>query len=443
MEELVLKVGSTQVHLSGVGIVAPVKGCRRNLPKNSGQTCVEKIEVILHGMPEVVDDWLKMIEALFSQVNLGEQAILSLTPATNLQQYESKVISGRLELIGKGSMDLKRGGMGVSLELIRENFWEGIGDWVPLSNIHGTNIIHGIRIDNEYSENEVCFNYATINGVDIDGEVPAPATVIIKHEDLTNTAPFGNILVSNEIISNMLPGDTYIDGSQGSSLLNWGVVMNADTSNGAYGLVQWSVTIPLKIVQFNIDDAIAGRIAGRLVRPVLRMKDFVTTNDYWIRCKVSQGDAVEYSRWQKIEVNKKMVILPAMHIPPRDLRSTELVDVLFAFEAQRNVSGSHVLTIDDIDFLPLDGYRHYYNLGDYGLTWNETLYDEITNDLIYSIPGGYEKRILSHQATGKGIWLMPGKDQCIRVKWDTSSGLSIPKQQMKLMLRYRPRRINI
>jgi len=91
---------------------------------------------------------------------------------------------------------------------------------------------------------------------------------------------------------------------------------------------------------------------------------------------------VEYSRWQKIEVNKKMVILPAMHIPPRDLRSTELVDVLFAFEAQRNVSGSHVLTIDDIDFLPLDGYRHYYNLGDYGLTWNETLYDEITNDLI-------------------------------------------------------------
>ncbi|MDO9088008.1 MAG: hypothetical protein Q7U53_17510 [Anaerolineaceae bacterium] len=443
MEELVLKVGSTQVHLSGVGIVAPVKGCRRSLPKGSGQTCIEKIEVILHGMPEVVDDWLKMMEALFSRVNLGEQAILSLTPVANLQEYESKVISGRLELLGKGTMDLKRGGMGVSLELIRENFWEGIGDWVPLSNIHGTNIINGLRIDNEYSENDTCFNYATINGEDIDGEVPAPATVIIKHEDLTNTAPFGNILVSNEIISTMLPGDTFIDGSQGSSLLNWGAVMNADASNGIYGLVQWDVTIPLKIVQFNIDNAIAGRIAGRLVRPVLRMKDFVTTNDYWIRCKVSQGDAVEYSRWQKIEVNKKMVILPAMHIPPRDLKSTELVDVLFAFEAQRNVSGSHVLTIDDIDFLPLDGYRHYYNLGDYGLAWNETLYDEIMNDLIYSIPGGYEKRILSHQATGKGIWLMPGKDQCIRVKWDTSSGNCITKQQMKLMLRYRPRRINI
>lgn len=443
MEELVLRVGSTQVHLSGVGIVAPVKGCRRSLPKNSGQTCVEKIEVILHGMPEVVDDWLKMMEALFSRINLGEQATLSLTPATNLHCYESKVISGRLELMGKGTMDLKRGGMGVSLELIRENFWEGSEVTVPLSNNHGTDIINGLRIDNQYSVNDGCYNFATIDGEDIDGEVPAPATVIIKHEDLTNTTPFGNILVSNEIISTMLPGDTYIDGSQGSSLLNWGVVMNADTSNGAYGMVQWSVTIPIKIVQFNIDDAIAARIGGRLVRPVLRMKEFVTTNDYWIRCNVSQGDAVEYTRWQKIVVNKKMVILPAVHVPPRDLKSTQIVDVIFAFEAQRNVAGSHVLTIDDIDFLPVDGYRHYYNLGTYGLVWNETLYDEIMNDLIFSTRGGTDIRALTHQATGKGIWLMPGKDQCIRVKWDTSSGECIPKQQMKLMLRYRPRRINI
>jgi len=443
MEKLLIKVGTTQINLSGAGIVAPVMGCRRQPCKRGGESCEENINVILHGLPDVLDDWIKMVEALFSRVDLGEQAFIYLQPAATLQEYESKIISARIELAGHGTSDMKRGSLGVNLTITRDNIWEGSEVTVPLSNVHGTDIINGLRIDNEYSTYDGCYNYASIDGEDIDGEVPAPATVIIKHEDLTNTAPFGNILVSNEIISTMLPGDTFIDGSQGSSLLNWGVVMNADTSNGAYGLVQWAVTIPIKIVQFNIDDQIAARFAGRLVRPVLRMKDNVTTNDYWIRCKVSQGDAVEYSRWQKIEAYEKMIILPAVHIPPRDLKSTQIVDVLFAFEAQRNVSGSHVLSIDDIDFLPVDGFRHYYNLGDYGLAWNETLYDEMMNDLIYSIPGGYEKRILSHQATGKGIWLMPGKDQCIRVKWDTSSGNCIPKQQMKLMLRYRPRRINI
>ena len=110
MEELVLVVGSTQVHLSGAGIVAPVKGCRRNQPKEAGENVVEHLDVVLHGLPTVVDDWLKMIEGLFSRVTLGEQATLTLKAATGLASYESKVVGGRVELLGRGSMDLRRGG---------------------------------------------------------------------------------------------------------------------------------------------------------------------------------------------------------------------------------------------------------------------------------------------------------------------------------------------
>ena len=119
MEELMLQVGSTQVHLSGAGIVAPVKGCRRNQPKEVGDNIQEHLDVVLHGLPAVVDDWLKMIEGLFSRVSLGEQATLTLKAATGLASYESKVVGGRVELLGRGSMDLKRGGLGVAV------FWSG------------------------------------------------------------------------------------------------------------------------------------------------------------------------------------------------------------------------------------------------------------------------------------------------------------------------------
>jgi len=253
MEELVLSVGSTQVHLSGAGIVAPVKGCRRNKPKEVGENVEEKLDVVLHGLPAVVDDWLKMIEGLFSRVTLGEQATLSLKAAAGLASYESKVVGGRVELLGRGSMDLKRGGLGVAVYVQRLNYWEGDVVAVPLSNPHGTDVIDGLQHENEFSLSGY-FNFANINGADIDGEVPAPAIVKIKHDDLSDTNLLANVLVSQEVVYNLLPGDTFLEGAMGDSVLNWGVVMSSTASSGAYGLVQWDQTIALRIVWFLIPE---------------------------------------------------------------------------------------------------------------------------------------------------------------------------------------------
>lgn len=443
MEELVLKVGSTQVHLSGVGIVAPVKGCRRNPAKDQGETCEEKIDVILHGLPDVLDDWLKMVEALFSRVSLGESASISIQPAANLQSYESKIISASLELLGKGTMDLKRGGMGACLVIVRDNIWEGEEVPVPISNINGTKVTSGLTMHNQYDPGNVMVNYATIDGVDIDGEIPAPAAVKITNTDMVVLKSLADIIVSNEIIYNLETGDHWLDGSQASSQLNYGVVMNADASCGAYCLVQWESTNALQIVSWVISNERAARFAGRNVRPIMRMHNWVTTDDYWIRCKVRQGDAIEYSRWQKIKSFEKMQILPAVHIPPRDLKSSQISGVIFALEVQRNVAGSHSLAIDDIDILPVDGYRHYFVMGDIGLLANETLVDELSGDLIYSISGNGLYRSLTHQAAGKGIWLMPGENQCIRIKFSNNNHNCVPSQKLALQLSYRPRRKNI
>lgn len=443
MDKLVIKIGSTQVHLSGSGIVAPVKGCRRNPCKDQGESVLEKIDVMLHGLPEVLDDWIKMIEALFSRVDLGEQGLLILKTAATVQEYESKIFSVKLELAGLGSADLKRGSLGVIISIVRDNVWEGLEVTVPLSNGYGTDVIDGLRLDNQYHANTSKMNHANISGADIDGEIPAPAIVKIKHEDGADLNLISNIIVSLDIISNLLPGDTFLEGSLANSSLNYGAVTNSAASQGAYGLVQWESTSALKLVSWGISDLAGGRFAGRLVRPVLRMHDKITTADYWLRIKVNQGEAAEYTRWQKVVPNKKMMVFPAIHIPAKNLQSAEIWGVTVALEGQRQLSGTHVLTIDDIDLFPVDGFRHYYHLGNRGIQYGETLVDDPENDLIYSISFGFQNRLLTHQATGKGIWLMPGEDQCIRVKWDRNNADCNPNQHIKLSMSYRPRRINL
>lgn len=431
------------MHLSGAGIVAPVKGCRRNQPKEQGTNIVERLDVVLHGLPEVVDDWLKKIEALFSQIDLGEQAVLILKAAAGLGSYESRVVGGRIELLGRGSMDLKRGGLGVAVYLERLNYWEGETIQVPLSNPHGTDVINGLVLDNQYSLVDGKVNFAIISGDDVEGEIPAPATIKIKNSELPPTAWLSDIILSQDVVNNLQAGDHWVEGGHADSVWNYGAVMEPAASGGMFVLVEWFIPDATQLISWGINSERAARFAGQLVRPVMRLHTEVASSDYWIRCKVKQGEALEYSRWQKIKPRVKMQILAALHVPPKDLKSAEMFGVMFALEIQRNVSGSHSLAIDDIDLFPMDGYRHYSPLGDSGLSPSSTLVDESDQDLIYSISGDAQLRNLTHQATGKGIWLMPGKDQTIRIKFDNQNRNCDPNQRISLQMSYRPRRINL
>jgi len=339
--------------------------------------------VMLHGLPDAIDNWIKLMEGLFSQIDLGEQASLSLQPAEGLDTYESKIISGKIDLLGNGTSDLKRGSMGIRLELVRDNYWEGAEVSIPLSNPHGTNVTTGLVVDNQYHVASGKYNYALVNGSAIEGEIPSPATVKIKNNDPSYGYSLGKIVVGQEAAYDLQPGDTWLEGSLASSGMMYGSVADAAASNGAYGLVQWSGTIGYEILYWVMQEEVAARFAGKLVRPVLRMFNTITTDDYWIRVVVKQGDAVEKTRWQKIELYKKLQVLPAVHIPPKDLKSAEMSDVRICIEMQRNATGTHTFTIDDIDLIPIDGYREYAGLGTNGLMFAETLVDEPVLDLIY------------------------------------------------------------
>ena len=68
MFSLKIEVENSEVVLFGPDIVDPVKGARRRPCSQLNNLVEEKIEVILHGAPGTIDSWLRMVEALFSQM---------------------------------------------------------------------------------------------------------------------------------------------------------------------------------------------------------------------------------------------------------------------------------------------------------------------------------------------------------------------------------------
>jgi hypothetical protein len=446
MESLMLSVGSRQVQLFGDGIEVPVKGCRRTTGKvieDGSQLRVEEIEVVLHGLPAEIDEWLRKIEALFSRINLGEQAVLYIQPVKGMDIYQSRVESGKLELLRNGTSDLKRGGMGVKLELLRDNFWEGPEVSIPLSNLHGSDVVNGLVLDNHYSPGIQKCNYALIDGEDIDGEVPAPATVKIKNQYTIYPASIQKFLIGQSTIAELQPGDHWIEGSLGESTLMFGSVMEPASTSGTYYLVQWSGGNSLTVFKYQMENVKAARFAGKLVKPVIRLQDSVSTDDYWIRVKISQGDAIERTRWQKVEKSVRMIVLPTVHMPPRNLDSDMIEDIWFALEMQRKTAGTHTFTIDDIDLIPVDGFREYKQLGGYGITYGKTLIDNLSEGLLYSQDFGTSYRLLTHVGSGKGIWVVPGLNQMLVVKFDNNMGRCNPDHTVEMSMSYKPRRINL
>ncbi len=89
-----------------------------------------------------------------------------MQPDSRMSPYESRLKSGKIGFLGHGSADMKHGGMGVVLTLTRELYWEGGLQAVPLLNVHGSDVVDGLVIDNQFDGMAGKNNYAVINGVE-------------------------------------------------------------------------------------------------------------------------------------------------------------------------------------------------------------------------------------------------------------------------------------
>jgi len=444
MFSLAIVVGNTDIYLLGAGIAAPVKGCRRKDPKDVDGLVEERIEVILQGDPGSIDGWVRMLEAKFSLIASGNlDAVLKMQPESRISPYESRLKSGKIGFLGHGSADMKHGGMGVVLTLTRELYWEGGLQAVPLLNVHGSDVVDGLVIDNHFDWVAGKNNYAVIDGQLISGELPAPAWLSV--ENISSGKVLGKLLIGQDCFYNLDVSELWLEGESAdydSGVVSLAVVTDANACKGEYGLVSWSGTDEAALLSWDLGYGAPNKYGGRMVRPVLRLAVLPGSDDYWVRWKVQQGEAVEYSAWQQLDNGLMQQAMPTIHIPPGKLGEGNLDVATVTLMCRRDASGSHQLAIDFAALMPLDGWREYQSLGDGGLAFGEKLVEDLGEKLLYSEnASGYKK--LTHQGIGKGIWLMPGEGQTLYFLFDEAGGGWSVGDQIKLKVNYRPRRKNL
>lgn len=437
-----LQLGNEIIRLSGAGIEAPVMGCRRKPGKDLGDTFEEQVEVILRGGPGLIDGWIRKMEAVFTRIKFGEgKAFLWLQSEQRVTALCSMVMNGRIEFLGHGAADLKQGGMGVCLYLTRKNYWTDAITAVELSNIHGNLLYGGIRVDNSFSVANGKNNFVRIAEGEIKGELPAASKIFIRNLDSGRV--IANLYLGLDAFYGLDGGEGYLEAENGASAESLSVLMDPTASGGAYGKVTWGVAAEIEALYWSLSGETVTRFGGRLVRPVLRLNTVPANDDYWVRCAVKQGVAVEYSAWQRLESDKMLQALPAIHIPPRGLGSLEMDEVRISLMMRRNQPGSHELSFDFLQLLAVDGFRHYSGLGSGGLAYNERLVDSLEEGLVYSEAAGSGLGMLTHQAIGKGIWLLPEMEQRITFLFDEVGGDCRVDSSVELLLYQVPTRKNV
>jgi len=421
------------IPLFGSWIEAPVKGSHRKVGRVSGEAFIEEIEVVLSGTVQEINGWLAAVGGVFAGANDGGWLWLQVDNDDGEGPFLSRIFGVEIGYLGHGSLDKVRGSMGVKLTIRRENFWRGVLRQVPLSNGWGSDS-YELKVNGTsdgYNTHE-----ARIKAGDIVGDLPAACELRIKN--LTIGQVFDRIEVGFERSMGLDGLDVVIEG-ENCAAAGWvGVVLDSGSSGGAYALAAWDVASEFELIQWAIDDAVVRKIGGRLVKPILILRDGVTSDDFWVRSGSRHGEVLEKSGWKQIPVGEKMVALPVVHIPASDLGDKLTADGVFSIFCRRDVSGSHSLAIDAVILMPLEGYRYYEGMGSHGLRSGEMLVDDGINGISYSeddSSGVVEKNLT---VVGKGFKLMPAKDQGLFFTFDMADGSWGRNAEVYVQLLYSP-----
>ena len=237
--------------------------------------------------------------------------------------YQSKVYEGDFNWV-ISSVQTK--GMGVQLDLERDDFWEASLFSLPLDqplwhanqrrNPGGQSLDFG-------GENQV-----TWEAEDMLGELSAPAQLLIHH-DLNAAHQFERITCGMlRGINNSLP---VVEGELASSGVSFSTVSDGNCNGGSFGSAQWSGTGEEQLFSWVLSGVFSGSLTGLPLRPYLRFPPgFVCAQDIWVYWTLEQDGLIYQSEARRLDPERQLQDLlilrfPAVCLPYNDLANVQLI----------------------------------------------------------------------------------------------------------------------
>ncbi len=434
MIRLSIKINQDEIVLHGEGTTSPIQGCVRQPTQflSSGH-CLEKLDLVLQGSQSQLRVVITRLQTLLERIRLGHDVWLLLTPDHTSEPYQSRLVGGSFGWILNS---IKPKGIGIRLELERQDYWQLPWRSLALSNVHGSALEDGIQIDNRCDSQSGKQNWCWLAGEALLGDLPAPIRVRVRHD-------IGLPQNIDRVMIGLNAGRTaplaVLEGEQADSTLNFGSVMDPDCHAGAYGLVQWNSTNALKILSWMLPGSQFQGLAGRQLRPLVRLINPLSMKEgTWISWKLFHGGLVYQSGSYELTIDRALQLLPAIQLPRLHGSQDSWADLRLEMHAQNRLAGSTELAIDCIFLFFTDGWRQFIAAQGGRLAFGEELIDQgdLSQPYIHITHTASDQH--AFQAHGNGLWLVPGEDHLVQLLWDI--GLEMPMDMScHLRLEYQPR----
>ena len=433
MQRLSIHINQDEFVLHGQGRAVALLGCQRQpaqlLP--SGLS-LEKLDLIVQGTATQTRALISQLQRLVERIRLGHTTWLALQPDDSDEVYQSRLYAVEFNWI-LGSVQAK--GIGIRLELQRQDFWQLPWQPLALNNSHGSTVTDGLQIDNR--ADGAGQNWCWIDGVSLLGDLPAPVRLQLQN-DLNPAESLDQIVVGwGSAFATPLAA---LEGEMADSLLNFGVVMNANCHAGAYGLVQWDNTDSIRVLSWVLPGLTFAGMAGRQVRPLVRLVNPTELRpEIWLSWKLYHGSLVFQSGTQQLALDRELQLLPMICLPALSNTDVPWSDLRLELYAQNRNPGMTHLALDAVFLFFTDGWRQFAALPDGELAFGQTLIDATDQQQPYIHLAQTQKNQYAYQAVGNGLWLLPGQNHVMQML--VNAGATMPLGiNYHIQLEYQPRR---
>lgn len=430
-----IKYGSTTVNLSSSGIDVLSPGYD---PKwSEDEYITEQVRLEITGTSKAdLESKIAAVGLAITQVTrwrdsrVGDPVYLSFQPEGYAAAYTSEIRKAQFypepgTIASRRYREQHRAVYVLAFE--RRNYWQGAKTAVPITNPNGTDNTAGLRVyncndgavaDTSYFRH----NYFTVDGDDIQGDLPAPIKldlVFAKPPDTVN-----NVYIS---ATHRLPGNHVEETIYGDE------IPDASSSGGSYREYPantgfWRLVLMTTAGQHNFDGYyhILARFPTIPVQPIsLMFQDEMMT------------------------FQTKKILMPAQVSNPLILVDTVRIrskTKQFILMADLSVpTGTDVLGIDYVAFLDSENFVHLLAYGEIGYAfYGDYVWYDNSNAL--DSHAGWQNlseptRVNRYIATnGPGLFLAPGKDHKFALFWDQDQGECDVSAFLTAKLYYYPRR---
>lgn len=413
--KLINEAGDWSLLLRGIGVLPPVRGCRRHPdPRRLPGGWEESLEIELKGPG--CSDWLYALQNRLALLAAGlEQLSLQVTHPGSTEVFSAPLTSAELSLLGEGLPDRDRGFQGVRLLLQRADVWQGaarvllqnsaqIGqEWLTVTN----------HSDAAHSN---CFRVpaAAFGGTDA-----SPLTLELDAASVIPRTICRLVLAGS---NGGDPTDTVLEGENAAAGMHASVFQTIDSANagdGKYQAIQWNTSGAAQLCSWMLSPAQISLLAGDGVQPVLCLFEAAPANLRWYWRLVSADGSVLLDETAPVPLRAGswLQLLPPLNLPQS---VTETASIRLEAWLLAEPLVTHSLSVDFIQLLPAGQFVLLQPIG--GVTQDQTLTvnGEHKHYLVKTKAANVTD--LSHPLCSLGLFSQPGIDFCGYVLWENTDG---------------------